>query len=160
VPLLESGILIPMPPSRRKAPLFPPGDAAFAIKPRKIVPHEFVLDAIAALSPRTRSMFGCLAVYIGDRIVLFLRDKHDGGPDNGVWIATHEQHHESLRREFPNMRSIQVLGKPVTHWQVIPADAPDFEEAALRACELIAAHDPRIGKVPNRRASARKNPRR
>jgi hypothetical protein len=46
------------------------------------------------------------------------------------------------------MRSIQVFGKKVTGWQVLPADAPDFEEAALHACELIVARDPRIGKVP------------
>jgi hypothetical protein len=52
-------------------------------KPRKIVPYEFVLDAIALLSPRTRSMFGCLAVYIDDKIVLILRDKGDGSADNG-----------------------------------------------------------------------------
>jgi hypothetical protein len=51
------------------------------------------------------------------------------------------------------MRSIQVLGKPVTGWQVLPADALDFETAALRACELVLAGDPRIGKVPGRRAS-------
>jgi hypothetical protein len=31
------------------------------------------------------------------------------------------------------MRSIQVFGKKVTGWQVLPADAKDFEEAALRA---------------------------
>jgi len=49
------------------------------------------------------------------------------------------------------MRSIQVLGKKVTGWQVLPADAPDFEEAALRACELIVARDARIGKVPGTR---------
>jgi hypothetical protein len=61
--------------------------------------------------------------------------------------------HESLGREFPNMRSIQVLGKPVTGWQVLPVDAPDFESAALRACELVQAGDPRIGKVPGARAS-------
>jgi hypothetical protein len=30
-------------------------------------------------------------------------------------------------------RSIQVLSKPVTGWQVLPADAPDFETASLRA---------------------------
>jgi hypothetical protein len=49
------------------------------------------------------------------------------------------------------MRSITVLGKAVTGWQVLPADAPDFEEAALRACELIVAGDLRIGKVPGTR---------
>ena len=93
-------------------------------------------------------MFGCLAVYVRDKIVLALRDKSDKTADNGVWLATTGQHHESLRREFPHMRSIQVLGKAVTGWQVLPADAPDFEEAALHACELIVDCDPRIGKVP------------
>ena len=122
-----------------------------AVKPRKAVPHEFVLEAMGALSPATRSMFGCLAVYIEEKIVLILRDRRDETADNGVWLATTLEHHESLRREFPNMRSIQVFGKEVTGWQVLPVDAPDFEEAALRACELIAAGDPRIGKVPGAR---------
>jgi len=139
---------------RRSPPVLPHDGSLFAVKRRKMIPHAFVLEEIAALRPRTSPMFGCLAVYIGDRIVLILRDKHDGTPDNGVWVATTEEHHESLRREFPNMRSIQVLGKKVTGWQVLPVDAPDFEEAALRACELIVARDPRIGKVPRaRRAS-------
>jgi len=51
------------------------------------------------------------------------------------------------------MRSIQVLGKPVTGWQVLPVDAPDFESSALRACELVLAGDARIGKVPGARTS-------
>jgi hypothetical protein len=128
----------------------------FTAKPRKTVPHAFVLDAIAELSPRTRSMFGCLAVYVEDKIVLILRDRRDETRDNGVWLATTEEHHESLRREFPNMRSIEVFGKEVTGWQVLPLDAEDFEQAALRACELIAAGDARIGKVPGaRRAKVR-----
>jgi hypothetical protein len=126
-------------------------DALFTVKRRKAVPHDFVLDAIAALSPETRPLFGCLAVYIDDKIVLVLRDKPDKTADNGVWLATTQEHHASLRREFPNMRSIQVLGKKVTGWQVLPADAPDFEQAALRACELIIRRDPRIGKVPGAR---------
>jgi hypothetical protein len=61
-------------------------DTPFAIKQRKPVPHEFVLDAMAPLSPETRSMFGCLAVYVQDKIVLILRDKRDGTADNGVWL--------------------------------------------------------------------------
>jgi hypothetical protein len=92
-------------------------------------------------------MFGCLAVYVADKIVLILRDRRIETADNGVWLATTEDHHDSLRREFPNLRSIRVLGKGVTGWQVLPADAADFEEAALRACEHIRAGDPRIGKV-------------
>lgn len=146
-----------MPLPRRKAPA-PAYDRPFAVKPRKAVPHAFVLEAVSALSPRTRPMFGCLAIYVGDKIVLILRDKPGESGDNGVWLATTVEHHESLRREFPSMRSIRVLGKKVTGWQVLPADAPDFEEAALRACELVIARDPRIGKVPGVRRPATPRP--
>jgi len=121
---------------------------AYALKRRKAIPFEFVLDALSALEPVTRPMFGCLAIYVGQKIVLILRDKGGQHPDNGVWLATTLEHHESLRGEFPNMRSISVFGPDVTGWQVLPADAPDFEESALRACELVIARDPRIGKVP------------
>lgn len=100
-------------------------------------------------------MFGCLAVYVEDKIVLVLRDKPTSKADNGVWLATTVEHHESLRREFPRMRSIGLFGKKVTNWQVLPADAPDFEEAALRACELILEGDQRIGKIPKRRPISR-----
>jgi len=124
------------------------GDALIRVKPRKAVPFEFVLDAISALSPYTRPLFGCLAVYVQDKIMLVLRDKRTSTEDNGVWLATTREHHQSLRRYFPSMRSIKVLGKEVTGWQVLPADSADFEQAALRACELILANDPRIGKVP------------
>jgi hypothetical protein len=145
------GILDSMSAPRRDPLLFAPEHAGLALKPRKAVPYEFVLDAIGAVSPKTRPMFGCLAVYVKEKIVLILRDKRDKSVDNGVWLATTEAHHDSLRGEFPHMRSIQILGKSVTGWQVLPADAPDFEEAALRACELILAGDPRIGKVPGAR---------
>jgi len=123
-------------------------ETAWPVKRRKPVPYEFVLDALSSLEPWTRPMFGCVAIYVGNKIVLILRDKGGQLPDNGVWLATTVEHHPSLRREFPNMRSIEVLGKAVTGWQVLPADAADFEEAALRACELVIARDPRIGKVP------------
>jgi hypothetical protein len=79
------------------------GGDRFAVERRKIVPHEFVLDAIAAPSPETRTMFGCLAVCVGAKVVLRL-------PPG----------------EFPNMRSIEMLGKMVTGWQVLTVDAPDF----------------------------------
>jgi hypothetical protein len=149
-----------MPKSIRKTVLLPL-DNAFDIKPRKPAPHAFVLEAIAALSPATRPMFGCLAVYVEEngqnKIVLILRDRPTKTADNGVWLATTEEHHRSLRQEFPGMRSIKVLGKKVTGWQVLPANSEGFEESALRACELILARDPRIGKVPGAgRAKARK----
>ena len=100
-------------------------------------------------------MFGCVAVYVEEKIVLILRDKPGQTADNGVWLATTQEHHASLRRDFPNMRSIQIFGKKVTGWQILPTDSPDFEESAFRACELILARDPRLGKIPKRRTSKR-----
>jgi hypothetical protein len=148
----------PMSKTRRIKPILPSDDPLLAARQRKPVPHEFVLDALVELSPRTNPMFGCLAVYVEDKIVLILRDKREPTADNGVWLATTEEHHASLRREFPNMRSIQVLGKKVTGWQVLPADALDFEESAMRACELVIAGDARIGKIPKSRRSPEARP--
>jgi hypothetical protein len=149
-------VIIESPMPRRKTISRTIDDTFFGLKQRKAPPHEFVLDAIASLSPVTRSMFGCLAVYVGQKIVFALRDKSEWTADNGVWLATTEDHHESLRREFPSMRSIQIFGKKITAWQVLPSDAPDFEESALRACELVMASDPRIGKVPKPRRTRAK----
>jgi hypothetical protein len=142
--------------ARRNSAFDPRADAPFAGRRQKTPPHEFVLDAIRLASPATRPMFGCLAVYIDEKIVFVLRDKESSAVDNGVWLATTQEHHESLRREFPHMRSIRVLAKEVTGWQVLPVDAPDFEEAALRACELVLAGDPRIGKVPKSRLPSKR----
>src|ERR1700722_16247383 len=138
---------------RRNKPQPPIEDAASDNKAPQAVPFSFVLDAIAPLSPWPRPMFGCLAIYVQDKIVVILRNKQSTPLDNGVWLATTEEHHPSLRLEFPNMRSIQLLsknglGKKVTGWQVLPVDAQDFEQSALHACDLVLARDPRIGKVP------------
>jgi hypothetical protein len=130
------------------------GGESAATNKRKPVPHEFVLDALAEISPWTRPMFGCLAVYVKEKIVLILRNKPSNADANGVWLATTQEHHESLRRDFPSMRSIAVLGPGVTGWQILPAEHADFESAALRACELILAGDPRIGKVPGSKRPA------
>jgi hypothetical protein len=145
-------------PPRRKPDLRELDDALFPGRKRKPVPHQFVLDALAPLCAETRPLFGCLAVYVGDKIIFALREKPESPSDNGVWLATTAEHHESLRRDFPNMRSIQLLGTGVTGWQVLPSDSEDFETAALHACDLVLASDPRIGKVPKsrRRRGARK----
>jgi hypothetical protein len=96
-------------------------------------------------------MFGSLAVYVEDKIVFILRERDAGPQDNGVWLATTQEHHASLQHLFPHMRSIRIFGRSVTGWQVLPTDAPDFESASLQACALVVAGDARIGKVPKRR---------
>jgi hypothetical protein len=123
-----------------------------ALKIKKAPPHSFVLDALERLAPTTRHMFGCLAVYVGEKIVLVLREKEDYPEDNGVWLGTTHEHHASLKREFPSMRSIGFLGEGgPTGWQNLPSEDPGFEEQALHSCELVLRGDPRIGKVPKAR---------
>lgn len=137
-----------MPGARPGRGRFSDRDLIFAPKRKeKPVPHAFVLDALERVAPTTRPLFGCLAVYVGEKVVLALREK-GVDDDDGVWIATTKDHHASLVTELPSMRSIGVLGDGVTGWQILPSDSPDFEEEAIRACELILAGDPRIGKIP------------
>ncbi len=138
-------------------------DALFAHAARQggRAPFDFVLDELAELAPYTRPMFGCTAVYVDDKIVFILRDKPGASADNGVWVATIREHHATLRVELPCMRSIAVLGTGITGWQVLPADADDFEDSVLHACALVRARDPRVGKVPKaRRPRAKKSAKR
>jgi hypothetical protein len=134
-------------------------DALFAARtPAKKVPFDFVLAELEDLGPYTRPMFGCTAVYVDERIVFILRDKKRPRADDGVWVATVREHHASLRKELPGLRSITVLaGGGVTGWQVIPAESEAFEETVLHACALVVRGDARIGKVPaSRRKRAKK----
>ncbi len=124
------------------------------VKAKKHIPFEFVLDYLHDKNPSVRPMFGCYAVYIDKKIVLVLRDKKAHRSDNGVWLATTKEHHASLKKDFPSMRSIKLLGKSVTGWQVLPASSHDFESSVVLACELVVKGDPRIGKIPKRRTAA------
>lgn len=115
------------------------------------IPFPFVLDELAECSPYTKPMFGCLGVYVGEKIVLIMRHKAADDPDNGIWVATTGEHHVSLLSEFPSLRSLVMFGPGPTGWQNLPLEAPDFEEAALGLCRAVRAGDPRIGKTPARR---------
>lgn len=112
------------------------------------IPFNFLLDRLESLSPKTKPMFGCHAVYVGEKIVLIMRQKGDERHDNGVWLATAEEHHSSLKRVFPSMRPIRLFGGSSSSWQNIPVEADDFEESVMTACDMILKNDPRIGKIP------------
>jgi len=130
------------------------------MKPAKKVPFDFVLDYLLPLEPVVKPMFGCYAVYIGEKIMLVLRNRKDHSEANGIWIATSKEYHESLKKDFPSMQSVFILseGKTETNWQMIPKDADDFETSAIKACELILANDKRIGRIPKPGKSKRKKP--
>lgn len=95
-------------------------------------------------------MFGCHAIYVEEKIMLILRHRDDHQSSNGIWIATSSEHHHSLKKEFSNLCSIDVLssGKGDTDWQMLPIDDENFEEKANKLTDLILNHDVRIGRIP------------
>jgi hypothetical protein len=123
-------------------------------KPKGKPPHPFIVEALAPLNPEVRPMFSGFAVYVGDRLVLMLRDAAKSARDNGVWLVLSEATDpadEGLRREFPSLRRIELLGNKIGHWLVIPSDSPSFEKEALHACDLLLRHDVRLGRIPQSR---------
>jgi hypothetical protein len=121
---------------------------------RKPAPYPFILEALTPLEPEVRPMFSGFAVYVGDKIVLMLRDSPKQPEDNGVWLVfseTADLDDPGIRRDFPSIRLIALLGGKIGHWRLIPADGATFESEALHACELLLKHDARFGRVPQSR---------
>ena len=120
-------------------------------KPSKPIPFDFILDELFSLNPRVNPMFGCHAIYIGEKIMFIVRNKpgvHD--ESNGVWIATSSEHHASLKKEFPAMRTVEILSVPgrETEWRMLHMHDDRFEGDVIKICSYIKKNDPRFGKIP------------
>ncbi len=115
---------------------------------KKKVPFAFALEELDALSPAVKPMFGGFAVYIGEKMILFLYDQEKWPDFKGVSLATTPEHYRDLAREFSSTRDAepQKIGK--NPWLLIPASSVDFEEQVMKACEMILNGDGRIGRVP------------
>jgi hypothetical protein len=100
-------------------------------------------------------MFGCFAVYVKDKIVLALRNRTEHLHDNGVWLATKREYHESLRNDLGSIRTIRLLGNRESNWQNLPMDADRFEEDVVKACKFILKGDARIGTIPKEKSKIR-----
>jgi hypothetical protein len=124
------------------------------LKLKPILPHSFVVEALATLNPEVRRMFSGFAVYIGDRLFMMLRHHVKTPQDNGIWLVLSEgiePTDASIRRDLPSLRPIQTVDGKISHWLLIPSDGSDFEKEALRACDLILSHDRRLGRIPQSR---------
>jgi hypothetical protein len=119
---------------------------------KRLPPFPFVLDLLASLGPVVRPMFGCFALYDAGKILLVLRKRKEHPSMNGVWVATSKEHHESLRKIVPCLRSIPLLGKGVTQWQMIAEEEEEFEPSVMTIARLVLGRDPRIGTLPKARA--------
>ena len=117
---------------------------------KSAIAFPFVLDLLSPLDVMVKPMFGCHALYVGEKIMLIVRKKEDHEDANGVWIATESEHHASLKKILPSLKSVYILsnGKAETAWQMIGEDEDDFEEAVTKVCDLILKKDLRIGRIP------------
>ena len=123
-------------------------------KPNQKLPFPFVVEALAPLEPEVRRMFSGFAVYVGDRVVLMLRDHVKSPQDNGLWLVLAEgirPEDRKLLKELPSLRRIEMLGHKIGHWLLIPSAGPHFESEATKVCDLLLRHDARIGQVPRSR---------
>ena len=115
---------------------------------KKPLPFRFVLDELEARQPLVKPMFGCHAIYLGEKLVLFLCDSDKWAEQKGLWLPTTPEHYANLAQEFASARPLMQDKVNKSPWLLLPVSAPDFEAQALRACELILQGDPRIGRIP------------
>ena len=110
------------------------------------MPHEFILDYLFPLEPQVKRMFGNHSIYIGPKIYLATRKSEKSPLDDGIWIGTSVEHHASLKAQFPSIINLRIY--KIKKWLLLPVTVADFEEVAIKICELIKAGDPRIGVLP------------
>ena len=117
---------------------------------QKNIPFNFVFDYLVPLEVTVRPMFGMWALYLNTKIVLILRHRKDFPEANGVWIATNQEDHKSLKTDLPSLCSISNYSNTIreTEWQMLPLDSDDFEVSVRKVCELIKHNDRRIGRIP------------
>ena len=120
---------------------------------KKPVPFDFVLDELSGLEVHTRPMFGCTAIYVGEKIMLVLRKKEKSDIDTGIWVCIPDEHVVEVKKEFPVLRGVSFFEDPNSAWQTLHESVPEFEEIAFEICGMIRKRDPRIGRVPKRRRS-------
>jgi hypothetical protein len=114
---------------------------------RRLGPFPFVLDELAPLSPVVKRAFGFTYVYIGEKLVCGLRQSVKQPGSNGLWLFTTIDKVESLSQEFPDLPRRCIWRSKKDAWFILASRLANFEELALKACELILARDSRIGKL-------------
>lgn len=121
-----------------------------AVKAKKL-PFPFVLEELAPLDPVTRPMFGALGVYVGERIVMILRDKGPDDADSGVWLAFDPEHEAAVISALPRLGPIELFRTKVAGWKKLSSRSAEFEDDVGVVCRLLLEGDERIGKVPGKK---------
>lgn len=101
-----------------------------------------------------KRMFGALAAYYRGKLVLLISETLGDRSWKGVsynfdiWygllIPTSQEHHASIRSDFPVLRRHPVLAK----WLFLPIAEEQFEQVSTALVEKIIAGDERFGIFP------------
>jgi len=115
------------------------------------IPYPFILEHLTAEDIVVKPMFGGYAVYSDAKLCLFMvrRDlpvlpRPEGADQNGIYVATTRENVPSLTPVFENAEIQFLKGDKV--WIFISESKANFEEYTIRACELVAARNRRIGR--------------
>ena len=117
----------------------------------KRVPYDFVLEELSGLDVHTRPMFGCMAVYVGDKIVLVLRKKEEMDLDTGIWVCIPDNYTMEMKAKFPILKGVTFFENENSAWQCLRETEEDFEELSLLFCKMIKKGAPRIGRIPKQK---------
>lgn len=115
---------------------------------KKSIPFDFIFDYLIPLDVKIKPMFGMWSIYLDDKILLILRQRDKNPESNGIWVATSQEFHNSLRKDIPSLTSITSNLEEDTEWQLIYENDTNFEASARKVCELILNRDIRIGRIP------------
>lgn len=108
-----------------------------AVKAKKL-PFPFVLEELAPLDPVTRPMFGALGVYVGERIVMILRDKGPDDADSGVWLAFDPEHEAAVISALPRLGPIELFRTKVAGWKKLSSRSAEFDGRRGRRLSTLA----------------------
>ena len=121
-----------------------PDIASESCVPRALQRHRFAALVEPLREDPTfvaKPMFGCVACYVGGRLVVVLADRRE--PWQGILLPTEREVHRELLAELPDLRVHPVLPK----WLYLPHGG-GFAASAPRVIEQIAAGDVRFGVEP------------
>jgi hypothetical protein len=113
----------------------------------KTFDNEWILEAFAGRPTFfTRRMFGGLAAYLHERLMLVLVEPTQTGrwKWHGVLVCTDHDHHASIQADFPALMPHRILGK----WLYIDSAHRDFESTMEAVARRMARNDRRFGIVP------------
>lgn len=122
------------------------------------MPFDFLLDYLPA-NVIIQPAIGMYYVYFEGKIVLIFRKVSKNSQHNGLWVATKREDHPSLKEEIPAITDfVFEEGEAFdSAWLQIKDGHDDFEEAAIRICEMISHRDKRIGKATPKAIELSKN---